>query len=415
MKHIESIQPEYAADDMTALLLSDATASAALTALLHNVTGCAIPPTSDTPQSEVEELVPLCLSILRRHWTTPLTALGDGTTPMSLADLIRRLILGRVDGNEALGIPPANADIPTAVAALLDRKIGGVPEAEDGISLVHLLNDTSAITELTDDNQYTMLSSKTYTALQLFPQLEKIQFGCSVWNTNSVYLLQSSAIEEIDFPNLVEITKTSNIRDESKAEIYCTNLSSITFPKLKKINYAGWNTPLISSSVLKKIEMPELEEFIGSTYYVKIIGGANNYDNSVEELIMPKLKSVTVTSNNGSNFIGCCNQLKKVEMGTLVAFPTGVFGACPLLTDLRIGEGTATSLNLADWNPTDKGETFLSNFRDYIAQRLKGGYAVGTGPTLTLSQAVRDAIQQDPEIVSIITSKGWTISPAPSV
>ena len=129
MKHIESIQPEYAADDMTALLLSDATASVALTALLHNVTGCAIPPTADTPQSEVEELVPLCLSILRRHWTTPLTALGDGNTPMSLADLLRRLIGDRVQGNEALGILPANADIPTAVAALTQRHI------DDGLTL----------------------------------------------------------------------------------------------------------------------------------------------------------------------------------------------------------------------------------------------------------------------------------------
>ena len=40
---------------------------------------------------------------------------------------------------------------------------------------------------------------------------------------------------------------------------------------------------------------------------------------------------------------------------------------------------------------------------------------ISTGLTLTLSQAVRDAIQTDPSIVSIITSKGWTISPAPSV
>ena len=39
----------------------------------------------------------------------------------------------------------------------------------------------------------------------------------------------------------------------------------------------------------------------------------------------------------------------------------------------------------------------------------------GIGLTLTLSQAVRDAIQQDHEIVSIITGKGWTISPAPIV
>ena len=72
--------------------------------------------------------------------------------------------------------------------------------------------------------------------------------------------------------------------------------------------------------------------------------------------------------------------------------------------------------NLSSWNPTtalaERLPEFLSNFKTYIAQRLTDK---GSGLTLTLSQAVRDAIQQDPDIVNIITSKGWTISPAPSV
>ena len=68
-----------------------------------------------------------------------------------------------------------------------------------------------------------------------------------------------------------------------------------------------------------------------------------------------------------------------------------------------------------DMSLSNNLEQFLSNFKTYIAERLKGGYAVGTGPTLTLSQAVRDAIEGDPTIAQIITSKGWTISPAPSV
>ena len=155
MKHIEQIQPEVAAGELSGLLLADATATAALTALLHNVTGCDIPQTDTTPQSDVDELVPLAVSILRRHWTTPLTALGDGTTPMSLADLLRRLIGDRVQGNESLGIPPANDNIPAAVAALRERKISGVPEAPDGLSFARLLCDSTianTITELIDDN-----------------------------------------------------------------------------------------------------------------------------------------------------------------------------------------------------------------------------------------------------------------------
>ena len=72
--------------------------------------------------------------------------------------------------------------------------------------------------------------------------------------------------------------------------------------------------------------------------------------------------------------------------------------------------------NLSSWNPTnalsERLPEFLSNFKAYIANRLTDK---GSGKTLTLSQAVRDAIQTDPDIVNIITSKGWTISPAPSV
>ena len=86
-----------------------------------------------------------------------------------------------------------------------------------------------------------------------------------------------------------------------------------------------------------------------------------------------------------------------------------------------------------EWNPTnaldasrtdliEEGSTaqnnlqqFLSNFRDYIALRLTDN---GSGKTLTLSQAVRNAIHAAESTYGIeniiITQKGWTISPAPN-
>lgn len=89
---------------------------------------------------------------------------------------------------------------------------------------------------------------------------------------------------------------------------------------------------------------------------------------------------------------------------------------CPNLIHLEFAEGMNKNIYIPYWNPTtalsERLPEFLSNFKTYIAQRLTDK---GSGLTLTLSQAVRDAIQTDPEIVSIITSKGWTISPAPSV
>ena len=85
----------------------------------------------------------------------------------------------------------------------------------------------------------------------------------------------------------------------------------------------------------------------------------------------------------------------------------------PNLILLEIGE-VETKIDLSMWTATNvlSNSEFLSNFKTYIANRLTDK---GSGLTLTLSQAVRDAIQTDPEIVNIITSKGWTISPAPSV
>ena len=60
-------------------------------------------------------------------------------------------------------------------------------------------------------------------------------------------------------------------------------------------------------------------------------------------------------------------------------------------------------------------QQFLSNFRDYIAERLTDK---GKGFTLTLSQEVRNAIHAAEATYGIeniiITQKGWTISPAPN-
>ena len=226
MKHIESIQPEVAAGDLSRLLVSepDATASAALTRLLHNVTGCAIPPTADTPESEVEELVPLCLSILRRHWTTPLTALGDGTTPMSLADLLRRLIGDRVQGNEAWCIPPVHGTIPTAVSALRQRHIddgltltlgdGTTTTLPDGISLAQVLGSAFAnnINEITDTN----IGWAWTNPLNLSPA-KKVTLGCVTLDGRELYKVADG---EIHLPFCEYANQNSN----SYASIYCEKI-----------------------------------------------------------------------------------------------------------------------------------------------------------------------------------------------
>lgn len=80
-------------------------------------------------------------------------------------------------------------------------------------------------------------------------------------------------------------------------------------------------------------------------------------------------------------------------------------------------------IDLSDWNPTDKGTTFLQNFKTHIALRLTSN---GSGKTLTLSQAVFDTIwnqdgtpkSTDPDSVIyqinkiIKTDKHWSVNRA---
>ena len=385
MKHIEQIQPEVAAGELSGLLLADATATAALTRLLHDWTGCAIPQTDTTPQSEVEELVPLCLSILRRHWTTPLTALGDGTTPMSLADLMRRLIGDRVQGNEAWCIPPANDNIPTAVAALLERKIGGVPEAPDGVSLPRLLCDSTianTITELKDDNEGWVMSKAVANA---FPNAKKVILGCKTLHASPSSILPNA--EEFDFPYLDHI-------DTSEAG----------HPQIN----------LFYGASIKRINMPALERFrcVNASYH-----GVFYNLTSPCEILMPNCTSFN--GQGGSTYpvgLHTVTGLTKMVLGTLtnVCNPFRVTSTPINLIHFEIGQGTSCSVNLQYWTPTnamaENLDVFLSNFRLYIADRLSGD---GSGKTLTLSQEVRDAIHSA-GIDTIITNKGWTISPVPT-
>jgi hypothetical protein len=207
------------------------------------------------------------------------------------------------------------------------------------------------------------------------------------------------------------------------------NITELTFPKCKAIGngftYADTaNTGCFISSCenLRVVRFPEMYKYgapeagFGAIYeddYGTLVYGCPN----LEELYLPKW-----TGYRSWRIVQHCPALKKLVLGTIstgvpalynsTAYP---FDSCTNLVHLEI-QGCTVSLDLRSWNPTtalsERLPEFLSNFKTYIAQRLTDK---GSGLTLTLSQAVRDAIQQDPEIVSIITSKGWTISPAPSV
>ena len=92
------------------------------------------------------------------------------------------------------------------------------------------------------------------------------------------------------------------------------------------------------------------------------------------------------------------------------------FSSCVKLRDLEFA-GVQVSLDLSSWAPdaeTIAHQDFLPNFREHIALRLTDQ---GSGKTLTLSQAVRNAIHAAEATYGIeaiiVTQKGWTLSPAP--
>ena len=453
MKHIEQIQPEVAAGELSRLLFADAdaTATAALTALLHNVTGCDIPVTDDTPESEVEELVPLCLSILRRHWTTPLTALGDGTTPMSLADLMRRLIGDRVQGNEALGILPANANIPTAVAALTQRNIddgltltltdgtdGSTPTTTslpDGLSLAQLLCSGFAdnITELKDSNKGWIMTK----ALSTFPNAEKILLGCSnivrKYNTNEA-LYSFSKCKSLRAPLLQKISSTTDSSNPSYTPIFngspleevdLSELQSYTgrlfvggsLPEelnLPKLTNAG-TCIAHSCAKVKRIIAENVTTCTGYSYYPNLISNCPD----LEYAYIPNLAAYTVyRSGNGAGSLQDMPKLSHLVIGKVpftnsYTYCRFALDNCPNLVLLDIRGDLNQSIYLDHWNPTDKGSVFLSNFQTYIADRVADRTGK-TALTLTLSAAVYEALQaqEGQTILATLTNKNWNVAQA---
>ena len=360
---------------MTALLLSDATASEALSRLLHDWTGCAIPPLATTPESEVEELVPLCLSILRRHWTTPLTALGDGTTPMSLADLMRRLIGDRVQGNEAWSIPPIHANIPTAVSALLQRDMSSgltltltdgtdgsttsptTTSLPDGLSLAQILCSGLAdnITELQDSNRGWVMSKPI--PLTTFPNATRMEYGCKEI-TVQISTAKTDRVIDIVFPHCTVVTGFGHFYVGNNPGSISPNVS-IHFDALETTNFTDNNRPCAS---VGKLFFPVYKRGAWR------VNGSSDWSNSTTSYI----------------YIGC-----KGEKTDTIRFWGHSSGNASVLTDIEIREGACQNLTfdgLKNLTP--------ENMYNHILCRLKQDEPMcGEGVTITLGTTNLDKLE----------------------
>ena len=320
------------------------------------------------------------------------------------------------------------AHLLQAVQSLSPRKISNGGATNDGIadgeSLVRLLCDTttaSQVTELIDDRSWgEYLRDAQSDITSKFPNLDKLTFGARVIRINSKYIV-----------------------------LFNKNLSYLYFPYLEKfygvMTSTDWNGSITNSSAITKLEMPELKRIdvqyselgpISRQYAVQVARGCT----SLREVLMPSLTYMPpnlMTSYENYMFTSCPN-IERMVFGKLTAFNpwiTQYAADTPMakLIDIEFGEGVAINLNLAYWNPTNamrsdvndlvpSGSTaqnnlqqFLQNFRDHIALRLTNQ---GSGLTLTLSQAVRNAIHAAESTYGIediiVNQKHWTLSPAPS-
>jgi hypothetical protein len=304
---------------------------------------------------------------------------------------------------------------------LLARKIGGVPQAPDGISLVQLLSSTLVdnITELQDDNiGWTAEVDKGNILKSVFPKASKFVLGFGI--TKGRLFTGSTVIEQIEMPHY-KLQEDGHLLEGDFPLI-----EDITIPVVQIKSSGNWMQSLLyKNNTTKILRCPNLK------YMTNNIGSAG-LDNSkllvyqcngIEEIYAENLEEFCSNPHGAGGIASEAPNLRKVVVGDIriwhcqntkpYFFDNYISTKYPNLLHLEF-KSLNCSLDLTNWTATNvlSLPEFLSNFRTYIAQRLTDK---GSGLTLTLSQAVRDAIQTDPEIVSIITSKGWTISPAPSV
>ena len=355
-------------------------------------------------------------------------------------------------GDRPLALPSSEslATLAQGVDALLPRKISngawslpadGTPSdgIDDGVSLVRLLCSDAAdsVTELKDDNEGWVMTK----ALSTFPNAEKILLGCREivrkYNTNDA-LYSLSKCKSLRAPLLKNIRSSDNHRNSTYTPIFngspleevdLSELQSITgrlfvggsLPEelnLPKLTDAG--TCIAQSCTgVKRIIAENVITCTGYSYHPNLISGCPD----LEYAYIPNLSAYTVyASGDGSSSLQDMPKLSHLVIGKAPFTSTSTYvrfalDGCPNLVLLDIRGGLNQNIYLDHYNPTsvlsdsERLPIFLSNFKTYIAERLTDN---GSGKTLTLSQAVRDAIEGDPTIAQIITSKGWTISPAPT-
>ena len=403
MKDLEKIKSE----DLAAQVQDANPANFAIEQEVGAMVGATVPQPTEPSADDARELGAQLLVFLRRALTPIQTALRTAVaaiyahldsrcTDYTPAAYAPYLPLPSYDPMRPF-VPRTLPNLLQALTAFDSRKISnGSATADgiaDGISLAHLLETPSVVTELKDDNiGWTMVNSVSYRSI--FANCVKVTLGCSQMTVPfeyaGGYVFGSDC--EYHLPNLKKITPSSA---------------------------GGYGNGIFNGSVqTHDIYLPELEEIENGGFFglIRLIGTTN-----LEPFVLyaPKLRkcpALFVRYNDST--LGITKvQLGKIESAFQPYYIYGSAVKTPNLIDWEFGQGTCANINLQYWSPTlteANTATFLQNFKEHIALRLT---ANGSGKTLTLSQAVRDAIHAAEATYGIeaiiVTQKGWTLSPAP--
>lgn len=321
--------------------------------------------------------------------------------------------------------PRTLPNLLTALTAFSARKIsnGSAPNdgIPDGISLAHLLCEPASVVELKDDNYGWTLNRSIANLRSIFTNLVKMTLNCSKANGNCI---SNASIQNMEFPSLEEISDASNVANAFIRETiygYTPPTKTISIPKLRKIvNQCFYYTSHASAQTVEELEFSSLEYVSGSTGCAYCAYSGDSKLKRVSFPVIETCNSYFYTAGvRGTGLLaGSFSALEHIYIGykdnTGSAITLGSISV-PALWDVELKQGFGKNLNISAMNPSDLGTTFLQNFREHIALRLTDN---GTGLTLTLSQAVRNAIHAAESTYGIeniiVTQKGWTISPAPN-
>ena len=274
------------------------------------------------------------------------------------------------------------AHLPQALSALADRKmVPGLYDANgnelivDGMSLIrYLASDTSnmrsQVARIIDNNYGWTITSNIFSQ---FPNVTYAELGFD--KHLAKFYLSSSSLEEL------------HLRLKQTIVGHYNSVANYRFPNA--VVYA--------------------DELTSLTYYSEY-GADWCYWIDCKELYIRGLREIRAK-------IVCRSAIQKVVFGIIdYVAPNDqlnslqfIFNSCPDLIHIEF-ERLNCSFDMSGWSPTnaldasrtdliEEGSTaqnnldqFLQNFRDHIALRLTDQ---GSGKTLTLSQAVYDAIKDE--------------------